>query len=75
MMADAGRGAGGDDEPEVAPLFAEGRFRGYMRVELGPRRLTADLRGMDSVQWRDAACRTLASFVVEDGARTPQRAL
>ena len=55
-------------------LLADSRYRGYVRVEVTPRRLQVDLRAMESVQTRDAACSTLASFVVEDGKPGPQRA-
>jgi alkaline phosphatase D len=57
------------DNPHM--IFAESRFRGYTRMEIDGRQLRADLRGMDSVQSRDAACRTLASFIVEDGKAGP----
>jgi len=36
--------------------------------------MQVDLRGMESVQRRDAPCRTLASFVVEDGKPGPVKA-
>ena len=45
--------------------------RGYVRVEVTPKRLLADLRGMDGVKTRDAGCGTLKSFVVEDGKAGP----
>jgi alkaline phosphatase D len=57
------------DNPHV--LFADTRYRGYVRVELTPQRLQADLRGVDSVQTRESSCRTIASFVVEDGKPGP----
>jgi alkaline phosphatase D len=60
------------DNPHI--LYADSRFRGYTLVELGRKLLRADLRAMESVQRRDAACTTLASFVVEDGKPGPQRA-
>jgi alkaline phosphatase D len=53
------------DNPHIK--FADGRKRGYARFDLAPQRLSADLRGMDSVQTRDAACSTTATFIVEDG--------
>ncbi len=65
---DATRG----ENPHVK--LADGRYRGYVRVQLDARRLRADLRAMDSVQAREAGCSTLASFVVEDGKPGPQRA-
>ena len=58
------------DNPHV--LYADSRYRGYVRVEATPKRLTADLRGMESVQSRDASCSTLATFVVEDGVPGPK---
>ena len=61
-----------EDNPHVK--LADGRHRGYVRVELDARRLRADLRAMDSVQVREAGCSTLASFVVEDGRPGPLRA-
>jgi len=60
------------DNPHV--LYAETRYRGYVRVEVTPQRLVADLRGLESVQTRAAACSTLASFAVEDGRPGPQKA-
>jgi alkaline phosphatase D len=51
--------------------YASGAKRGYLRVELAPKRLTVDLRGMANVTARDAGCDTLASFAVEDGAPVP----
>jgi len=44
-----------------------------VRVEVTPRRMRADLRAMESVTTQDAACNTLATFVVEDGKAGPQR--
>ena len=61
------------DNPHM--LLADSRFRGYARVDVGPKRLQVDLRAMQSVLERDAACSTLASFVVEDGKPGPVRAL
>ena len=60
------------DNPHI--LHAESRYRGYTRAELTPARMSVDLRAMDNVKDRDAACRTLASFVVEDGRPGPQKA-
>jgi len=53
------------DNPHMT--FSDGRYRGYARFDLSRERLSADLRAMESVQRRDAACNTLASFAVEDG--------
>ena len=55
-------------------LLADGRYRGYTRVEVTPKRMQVDLRAMESVATREAPCSTLASFVVEDGKPGPQRA-
>ncbi|HMA89824.1 MAG TPA: alkaline phosphatase D family protein [Burkholderiales bacterium] len=60
------------DNPHVK--LADGRYRGYVRAELRTHALQADLRAMATVRTRDAACTTLASFVVEDGRAGPQRA-
>jgi alkaline phosphatase D len=60
------------DNPHV--LFAESGHRGYVRVEVTPELFKADLRGMDHVKTREAACSTLASFVVEDGKPGPRPA-
>jgi len=53
--------------------FANSAFRGYIRVQLGPERLRADLRAMQTVRTPGAPCSTLASFVVEDGRPGPHR--
>ena len=60
------------DNPHMK--LAESRYRGYTRVEITPGAMRVDLRAMETVQRRDAACSTLASFVVEDGKPGPQRA-
>jgi len=60
------------DNPHVK--LVDSRQRGYVRVEVTPKAMRADLRAMETVQQRDAACSTLASFVVEDGKPGPQRA-
>ncbi len=60
------------DNPHVK--LADGRYRGYVRMDVEPGKLTADLRAMESVAQRDADCGTLASFVVESGRPGPQRA-
>jgi alkaline phosphatase D len=60
------------DNPHM--LYVDSRYRGYTRVELGRGRMLAELRGLESVQRRDAACGTLASFVVEDGKPGPVKA-
>ena len=60
------------DNPHI--LLADSRYRGYVRVEVTRERWVADLRAMESVQRRDAACSTLASFVVENGKPGPLKA-
>jgi alkaline phosphatase D len=57
------------DNPHI--LLGDSRYRGYVRVEVTPQRWTADLRIMETVQRRDAACSTLATYVVEDGKAGP----
>ena len=52
--------------------FGHSAHRGYTRIELTPGVLRADLRIMESVARRDAACRTLASFAIEDGRPGPE---
>jgi alkaline phosphatase D len=47
--------------------YATGRQRGYLRFDLTPRRLLAELRGVDSVREPTSGCATQASFVVEEG--------
>ena len=54
--------------------LADGRHRGYVRIELNDRRLRADLRVMETVRTREADCSTLASFAVDDGRPGPRRA-
>jgi hypothetical protein len=51
----------------------DSRFRGYVRMEITAKETRADLRAMASVAKPDAACGTLASFVVEDGRAGPRR--
>jgi alkaline phosphatase D len=53
--------------------YGNGR-RGYVRVDITPKRLLADLRGMESIKTREAACSTVKSFAVEDGRAGPQAA-
>jgi alkaline phosphatase D len=59
------------DNPHI--LLADARFRGYTRVDVTPKRFQVDMRGMETVQRRDAPCSTLASFVVENGKPGPVR--
>ena len=60
------------DNPHLK--LVDSRFRGYVRVELTPHALRADLRAMESVLTPGAGCSTLASYVVESGRPGPQRA-
>jgi alkaline phosphatase D len=60
------------DNPHMK--YVESGFRGYVRVELTAAQMKTDLRAMESVAKPDAACRTLASFVVEDGKAGAQAA-
>ena len=41
--------------------------RGYTRMSLTPQRCVSDMRVVESVTWRAAPVRTLASFAVENG--------
>ena len=54
--------------------FASGASRGYLRVEVRPERLTADLRALADVTDPKTSCETMATFVVDDGRPGPQRA-
>jgi alkaline phosphatase D len=47
--------------------LANGAHRGYVRMDVTPKRLTAELRAMRSVTQPRAEVDTLATFVVEDG--------
>jgi alkaline phosphatase D len=60
------------DNPHIR--FASGARRGYVRVEVTPERLRADLRTVGSVVQPGAAADTQASFVVEDGRPGPVKA-
>jgi alkaline phosphatase D len=53
------------DNPHMKLM--DSRYRGYTRVEVTAKELRADLRALESVKSRDAACSTLASFVVQSG--------
>jgi alkaline phosphatase D len=53
------------DNPHVR--FATGARRGYLRMEVTPERLRADLRAVRSVAQPRAGVDTLATFMVEDG--------
>jgi len=60
------------DSPDV--FFADGAHRGYLRLELSPARLEAELVGYASVREKQAKAQTLARFALEDGRRGLQRA-
>ena len=60
------------ENPHV--LMTESRYRGYTRVEITPERWLADLRIVETVKLPDAPCRTLASYVVEQGKAGPLKA-
>ena len=59
------------DNPHMKLM--DSRYRGYTRVEVTPGRMQVDLRAMESVQTREAACSTLMTFVVEDGKAGARR--
>jgi alkaline phosphatase D len=52
-------------------LFANSSKRGYLRLDVSPERLQADLIGVDSVTDIDAGASTYATFVVENGRAGP----
>ena len=47
--------------------FATGLYRGYVRMDVTPALLKADLRALADVRQPDTSCQTLSSWVVEDG--------
>ena len=57
----------------VGVHYAERDYRGYLRLEVTPERLNAEMVGFSSVRESDATATTLAKFVVEDGQRGIQR--
>lgn len=59
------------DNPHMK--LVDSRYRGYVRMEVTAKESRADLRAMESVTKPNAACSTLASFVVEDGKPGPRR--
>lgn len=61
-----------DGNPNIA--LADSRARGYLRVQVTPQRLEADLIALDDVLRADSGRHTLAGFVVEDGRAGLQRA-
>jgi alkaline phosphatase D len=54
-------------------LFANSEHRGYLRLDVTPQRLRADLVAMDTVITQDAGRSVLASFEVEAGRPGPAR--
>lgn len=54
--------------------YATGAHRGYLRISLTPGSLSADLRAVASVTEREVPCKTLATFIVEDGVPGPKPA-
>lgn len=54
--------------------FGTGAYRGYLRLDLRPSRLTADLRALDDVKRVDSGCRTLGSWSVAAGRPGAERA-
>jgi alkaline phosphatase D len=52
-------------------LYANTERRGYLRLDVTPQRLQADLVGMESVTDRNAGRKVQASFVVESGRAGP----
>jgi alkaline phosphatase D len=60
------------DNPHMKLM--DSRHRGYTRVEVTAKSMRVDLRAMESVQSREAACGTLATFSVADGTPGPRRA-
>ena len=55
-------------------LYGNGAVRGYTRIDVTAKELRADLRAVESVLTRDAACSTVASYVVQDGVAGPRKA-
>jgi len=47
--------------------FADDKHRGYVRLDITPQRLTADLVSVDNVRERKTSASTLRSYVVESG--------
>jgi len=54
--------------------FADGRKRGYVRLDMTRKNIVAALRVIDDVRERNTGCTTLARFVVEDGKPGAQNA-
>ena len=60
------------DNPHMK--YLESRYRGYLRMEVTADALRAEMRAMDTVKEPGAACRTIATFAVENGKPGPVRA-
>jgi alkaline phosphatase D len=58
--------------PNIA--FASSEHRGYLRLDITPARLQADLIGLDDATRRDSGRRTIQSFVIENGRSALVRA-
>lgn len=52
--------------------FATGAHRGYLRLTLTEAQLLAELRSVSTVRDREAACTTIARYIVEDGVAGPR---
>jgi alkaline phosphatase D len=52
-------------------LVAMGSQRGYLRLDVTPQRLTADLIAMDTVKAPESGRRTAGSYVIETGRPAP----
>lgn len=52
-------------------IYGTSAYRGYLRLDLTPQRLQADLMAMERIDTRDTPRRMLAQFVVEDGVAGP----
>ncbi len=55
-------------------LVATGLHRGYVRLDIRPQDLRADLIALDTVKQPNGAARILSSFIVEPGRPTPVKA-
>ncbi|MBK1703393.1 alkaline phosphatase D family protein [Halochromatium glycolicum] len=55
-------------------LYANGTERGYLRLEVTPERVQADLLGLSSVKVKNPSCHRQAAFIVEAGQPGPQNA-
>ncbi len=60
----------GRDNPNL--LLLDGRYRGYLRLDIDRRRMRADMIAMDTVSRTRSGSHVLASFVVENGVPGPR---